>query len=213
MITIEEKLNVFTKLVFERIQEESKVLLKEMEEKNQQIIEEQREKLKLQSEKLINDMAQKGETKKNQMIAKANMDRKIKILEKKKQLLGKLLQELQEKALAFTATSAYDDFFRKTLEEVLDQLRGEEEILLYIKEGDILRYQTVIGEIANTFGFQPGKYSLLPAEENILGGVVALSGNHRLRIDASLSALLQEHEKMVGQMLYNGLEKEGEVNE
>lgn len=213
MITIEEKLNVFTKLVFERIQEESKALLKEMEEKNQQIIEAQKEKLKLQSEKLVHDMVQKGETKKNQMIAKANMDRKIKILEKKKQLLGKLLEELQEKALAFTATSAYDDFFRKTLEEILDQLRGEDKILLYIRQADILRYQRVIAEIAKAFGFEPDRYTILPAEENILGGVVALSGNHRLRIDASLSALLQEHEKMVGQRLYRGLEKEGEVNE
>ncbi|AOT70111.1 V-type ATP synthase subunit E [Geosporobacter ferrireducens] len=213
MITIEEKLNVFTKLVFERIQEESSYLLKEMENKNQQMIQEQQEKLKLQSEKLIQEMALKGETKKNQMVAKANMDRKIKILEKKQQLLHRLLQELQDKALDFTTTSAYDDFFKKTLGEVLGQLKGEEEILLYIREADLGRYRGIIGETMDAFGLQQEQYSLLPAEETILGGMIALNGTHRMRIDASLLALLRDHEKKVGQLLYHALEKEGEHNE
>ena len=212
MITIEEKLNVFTKLVFERIQNESNVLLKEMEDKNQQIIQDHQEKLKVQGEKIINEMMQKGETKKNQRVAKANMDRKIKILEKKQQLLRKLLQELREKAIAFTLTTAYDDFFKKTLEEVLEQLKGEEEILLYCREEDLRRYQERIKEIMGAFGFQQGQYSLLPAEKDILGGMIALNGTHRIRVDASLLALLREHEKKVGQRLYNALEKEGECN-
>lgn len=212
MITIEEKLNVFTKLVFERIQEESNHLLKEMEHKNQQTIQEHQEKLKRQSEKLIHEMALKGETKKNQMIAKANMDRKIKILEKKQQLLGRLLQELQDKAVDFTKTSAYDEHFKKTLKEVLDQLKEETEILLYIRAEDLDRYGEMIKKTIETFGFQQEQYKLLLAEENILGGMIALNGTHRIRIDASLLALLRDQEKKVGQLLYHALEKEGEHN-
>ncbi|MEW9123658.1 MAG: V-type ATP synthase subunit E family protein [Thermotaleaceae bacterium] len=211
MITIEEKFNVFTKLVFERIQQESQGLLQKMEESNQQILKAKEKELTEQKDWLIEEMLQKGKARKNQMIAKANMEKRIKLLEKKQELLQQLLLHIKKKAVVFTEEQEYEVFLKKNLDTVLESLREEKALTLYVTPKDLQSYKEMLSNILKGKGYENHRQRILEAEEDILGGMIVLNEEKTLRIDVSILSLIEDIEKEAGKRLYEVLEKEGEI--
>lgn len=211
MITIEEKFNVFTKLVFERIQQESQGLLQKMEESNQRILKAKEKELTEQKDWFIEEMMQKGNARKNQMIAKANMEKRIKLLEKKQELLQQLLLHIKKKAVVFTKELEYEVFLKKNLDTVLESLREEKALTLYVTPKDLQSYKEMLSNILKEKGYENHRQRILEAEEDILGGMIVLNEEKTLRIDVSILSLIEDIEKEAGKRLYEVLEKEGEI--
>ncbi|MBS3994188.1 MAG: hypothetical protein KGZ33_00210, partial [Alkaliphilus sp.] len=170
MITIEEKLNVFTKLILEDIQ-------KEYEEKHQAISKEnnariEKYKISLEERKthIVDELVRKGKNEKNKLISQASLDKKRRILNKKQGFINKILDDLQNEAIKFTDSSEYEVFLAKILSESLSNFKEERTLRIIVSKKDLEKYRyLILGEV-NKAGFEEKDVLLMAAHEEVTGG-------------------------------------------
>ncbi|MTI66100.1 MAG: hypothetical protein FH753_05795 [Firmicutes bacterium] len=206
MITVEEKLNTFSKLVYERVKKESETSLNSIHEKNNKILKEHREKIKKKAEKIIEKKIRDGEIKKREMISNANTSIKKQILNKKKEMLKDILQGVKNLAFEFTEKKEYENYFKKTFKEVVKDFKKGEKIDLYLTNKDLVKFDKFL----NTYN--EIKIDLKSADESIIGGVIAIKGDS-FKIDASLKTLVEDNKDILGRYLYKELDKVGDYIE
>ncbi|MFZ5968601.1 MAG: V-type ATP synthase subunit E [Bacillota bacterium] len=213
MITIEEKLNVFTKLVLEKVQQEFDEKLMEINQKNNEVIEKHRAAIDQTSKKLLEDLTKKGEAKKNKMISKAKLEKKRKILHKKQELIDRLMENVGKKAMAFTDDEAYQTFFHQSISKVLSSFQGEEGIQLFVTTKDADRFGDFIYQEGEKAGFTKEQMDIAVSLEDIVGGIVVVNRQRTLRIDASIQTVIEEHRQLIGQKLYDAFKEAGDIDE
>ena len=125
MITIEEKLNVFTKLVLGHVQVEYEEKYNEINRQNNAIIEEHKQKLVQKKERIIEEYILKGKNERNRLISQGTIERKRKILSRKQQFIEKIVEELYDMALEFCNSQEYEGFMVRILEDILERFSEE----------------------------------------------------------------------------------------
>lgn len=213
MITIEEKLNVFTKLILEDIQ-------KEYEEKHQAISKEnnakiERYKISLEERKtyIVDELIRKGKNEKSKLISQANLDKKRRILNKKQEFINKILYDLQNKAVKFTDSSEYEVFLAKILSESLSNFKEERTLRIIVSQKDLEKYRYLILSEANKAGFEEKDVLLMAADEEVTGGVVIYNQDMTLKVDALIDTIIEEFKPKIGQKLYDVLKEAGDLFE
>ncbi|WP_425446868.1 V-type ATP synthase subunit E [Dethiothermospora halolimnae] len=207
MITIEKKLNTFSKLVFEKEQKKAQEKLEEIEKENQKIIESHKEEIQAKVKNIIDKKVKSAEIKKRQMISKANVNAKKNILEKKKELLDKIVDDVTEKARIYTDKEDYKDYL---LENILDSLSGldDKDIYVYLTEKDKNKYGYTIEKKLMDKGYN---VKAKITDEDIIGGGVIINSNKSVRIDDTMKSKIEDNKKKIGNILYNALEKAGDA--
>ncbi|MTI70669.1 MAG: hypothetical protein FH751_10515 [Firmicutes bacterium] len=206
MITVEEKLNTFSKLVYERVKKESETSLNSMHEKNNKLLKEHREKMKKRADKIIEKKIKDGEIKKREMISNANASIKKQILNKKKEMLKDILQGVKNLAFEFTEKKEYENYFKKTFKEVVKDFKEGEKIDLYLTNKDLEKFDKFINTYNKT------NINFKSADDSIIGGVIAIKGDS-FKIDASLKTLVEDNKDILGRYLYKELDKVGDYIE
>ncbi len=206
MITIEEKLNAFNKVVLEKSQNEYQKKLEGINEENNRRVNEYKEELKKRSQKIVDDMTSKGELEKNRLISKAKMEKKRSILSKKEELIKKSIGNIIKITEQFTYKEEYQKYMKNSIINVFAAFKEKESIVLYIREEDMKNTQSYIYEEAKKIGLSQNQVKLLPSQENIIGGIIATDQNGTIKIDYSLKTLIKDNKSMIGAKLNEALE-------
>lgn len=211
MVTIEEKLSLFSKLVFQDILNESEKKIKALEEKNAALIEEYRKELIEKSKKITLNMDRKIEQKKSEMLSKAKMEVKQSLLSKKQELLDRILEEQKNKAKEFIHTNEYALFFKKNFEAILSELPEISGLRIEIMERDREAFQEYIEKAVMDNGYSPEKISYIEGSKAMIGGIIVSNIEGTLRYDASISSLLEDKKAFIMERMYEELEKVGDL--
>jgi vacuolar-type H+-ATPase subunit E/Vma4 len=213
MITIEEKLKVFARLVIGNARQESDKKLSETARENERIIVEKRARARETGQRIISELTQKGRVQRNKTISRALKQNKNRIMQKKQQLADRLFENIKREAAAFTMESAYRDFFVRCLCEAFSALRDEDAICIMAAEEDVRRFEEDIYQEGERTGFLRKQIHLVVSGEDIIGGVVAVGGKGDLRVDCSIITMLEEQKKSADRSLYEALEQAVDENE
>lgn len=205
MITMEEKLKVFTKLVLEKVQNEYDERAREIKEKNNKIIQNHKAKLREKSKQIIQDFVKKGEIEKNRMISKAKLDSKKKILNKREELLNKFIANLEKKARQFTYEEEYKNFLENSVDRVLIGLKDKEHICIYVTDKDRDRYGEIMNRLFVKHDFDSQKISIFTLDSEFIGGVIGIDKEESIKIDCTIKTLIEDNKNLIGQMLYEKL--------
>lgn len=212
MITLEGKLSVFTKLVLGKARREFNEKQKEINTQNEGKIQKQVLRLKQESEKIVKEWVKKGELGKNKQISKANLDKKRQILNKKQELIARLVKNLERKALEFTQHDEYKDFLKDILSKVLLNFENDKPVTLFLTDRDLERYKSFILDEAQNYGFSQESIEMLVLEEAFIGGIIGVNKDRTFRINYSISSMIEEKRQWIGQKLYDEFDKAGGVN-
>lgn len=213
MITIEEKLKVFDRLVVGKARQEFRQRLDEVSSENRRIMDAHRARVDASSREIIEKFTGKARSDGNKTVSRALRQKKKRVLEKKQQLADRLFQNVKEKAAAFTAQPAYCDFFGRCLSEAAAAMRGEDGIMLMATGKDIRRFEEEIFRECERNGFPRERVRISVSGEDMIGGVVAVNHKGTMRVDCSISALLEDRKNMIGKKLYDGLKQAEDENE
>jgi V/A-type H+-transporting ATPase subunit E len=213
MVTIEEKLELFTKLVLGKAQYELSDKLKEIEKQNQEKIKNYQQELQKQEAKIIEEINKKGIIERNKQISKAKLNAKKQILLEQQKLMEKQMENLRQKALEFTQHEGYESFLKQALSKIFSYFKSEPFIILYLKDQDIKRYQSLVIEQGKDFGFKEEQISIFSGDIYMIGGVIGINQARTFRIDLSMNALIEEHRRQIGQKLYDVLKEAGGIND
>jgi len=207
MITIEEKLNVFTKMVLGKVQDEYQAKLNELTEKNNILIEQQREELIEKKKKILQEYISKGEIEKEKLISKAKVERKRMILAKKEELIDKLMDNIFKMSDQYTYRKKYEEYIRGVIKRVLQEFKDKNHLNIYVLKRDVERFKELIYNEAKRADFPEDKITIMETKEDIIGGLIAVDGDETVRIDYTLRGLIEENRRIIGQRLVEELEK------
>jgi V/A-type H+/Na+-transporting ATPase subunit E len=204
--SIEDKISLFTKVIIERIELDCKQKEKKVadyfENRKAKIINEQEEQKSNSVEK-----ATKGaESKKQRLILKTQSDLHLAVLKKKREFTERLTAEVEKRIRDFISTKEYEDFLRKAIKEVLSKIAGKQFVILKFSENDIKHRQNMILETINAD--RDTKTYKIETDENLVGGIFAKTGDRRLEIDFTINTILEESDKLIGEVLSSRLNKE-----
>lgn len=207
MITVEDKLNIFYKMVLEREKESFEKILNEIEEKNKIALDEHKNKVSLKRDEMIEKKKKSGKIMKEQKISQAIVETRQKIFRKKEELLEDLLLSIKEKSKVFVCSKEYENYLLRELESILNEVEGKN-IVLYLKLEDNKKYGDSIINLANKLNI---KITFKEANENIVGGFLIFDEDKTYLIDETFKIKIEENKYLVGEKLYETLEKAGDI--
>src|SRR6056297_305859 len=204
--SIEDKISLFTKVIIERIeidcQRKQKKMMEYYENRKTSIINEYEERKRNALEKAKKD----AETKKQQLILKNRSDMHLSILKKKQEFSERLTDEVKSKIESFIATEEYTNFLEKAIKQVLTRFSKSQYVSFNFSKNDIKNRQEIIlktiKSIRNENTFQ------INGVDDLIGGVFVKSGDGRMEIDFTINTILEESDKLIGEVLSSRLSKE-----
>ncbi|WP_432406939.1 V-type ATP synthase subunit E [Wukongibacter sp. M2B1] len=205
MITVEGKLDVFTKLVLERAQNDYEEKKREIDKGNNEAIKKHREVIKEKSNKIIEDMTSRGEIEKNRLVSKAKIHKKRSVLNKKEELLITFIERIEKMAYQFTYEDNYKDYLRDSLVDVLENLKDRENIVLYLTDKDRERFNEILGEIIVSVGLSSEKVEVLSLDYGFIGGAIGVDEERTIKVDCSIKTKIDDNRTLIGKVLYGEL--------
>lgn len=196
MYTIDSKVDLFQKMVYETKKEEKEEEINKLKndyENKLKEIDEEYKKLKIET---MDKTKKDAEKEKKQIISKAKVKVQKRILEEKGKILDKFDEYLHENIKKYLDTPEYNDYFKQELKKVLKEITDEDyaEITLREKDKDLLDLSNYNLNLSN----------------DIIGGFYVVK-NHNIKYDFTIDSKISENSEYIGYLvkeIFNN--KEGE---
>lgn len=206
MILLENKLEMFNKIVFKTKERECEEKLKEVKNKSSEEIEKKKVELEKSSKETIQRRESLANKKKYEILGKVSEDKRIAELQKNEELRTKLVVELEKKVVEFTKTNEYIDFYKDKFASLLEELDAGKYILSLTEE-DKDRLFNIFNEMAKKKNIEL-KYAKL--DNRLLGGFTISDEKETYNIDSSLKGKIEDRKYEIGKLLDFTLKKAGE---
>lgn len=207
MITVEDKLNIFYRMVLEKAEKQEMETLEELSKKNDAAKKEYTEKINKKKEELIQKKVRNAELKRNGKVSAATESEKHRILSKKKELLSDLMGELLKKAEKFAESAQYEDYLLNEMDKATREVE-DKNIVIYLKSDDINRFGGKIFSLLK----KNGKEAIFSdIKVDIIGGFMLSDQEKTYLINNSFNTKIEEKEYIIGEKLYEKLEEAGDI--
>jgi vacuolar-type H+-ATPase subunit E/Vma4 len=203
MITVEDKLNTFSKGIIDKVKKEAEQKLGEAREKSESLFDAEKRKAEKEVFEILEQAKKQAESEKNRIISKALMDKDRAVLIKQKELFERFLDYLGKLAREYTQSSEYLDFLEKCIRNGLASIDSAEGTVL-ITPGDEKEYgdriRLLMENMPEHKNFKTGNVN-----EDIIGGCIIENGVMSVRTDCSLAALIDDCKESIGRQMMNNI--------
>lgn len=201
--SIEDKISLFTKVIVERIeldfQQKKEELVKYYESQRSTIIKDNEKRKK----EAIDSATKDAITKKQQMILRSRSAMHLEVLKKKQEFIKRIMREVKKKIKTFTATGEYIEFLKEAIKQVLSRFSDDQFVNFSFSSDDIKNNQKVI--LSTIKSFRDEDTYKIEANNSLIGGVFAKSGDGRLEIDFTVNNIMEDSKKLIGEYLSSWL--------
>ena len=196
MITIEEKMKLFTKIVYDKIEKYNQNAVTSFNMEYGNLVEEKKTEFTKKAEQIYDQEIKDIQKQKLQILSKARVDEKKIILGKRKEIFDEMISALQEYAKRYVQSDDYARVFFSDLEKVSAELINTRRIELIITNNDSLK---LIEEIKIKLGSFDVQYKF---DDEIIGGFILIDINNSLRIDMSIKSRIDDSREIIGEKLF-----------
>jgi len=200
--TIDDKLRLFHKAIFDKLEDRKQEALKKFEEEKEVILKEKMEELDRVRKAYEKDAVKKAKLKANEIISKEELKRHNEILKIKSELIQETLEQVKKKLIDFADSEDYSNYFKENLNNALRTLKPGSYIL-YAKEQDLKRFQQYINEINSSNSHIDFKTAA--SSENIIGGFMLEDASMKFKYDNTLISKLTDSKEQIGIMVTEAL--------
>lgn len=213
MVTIEQKLSLFSKLLQQDIKTEIGEKIEGMEKEYDEIMSEHKRKVDKKADDIIEHARKKGEMKRLELISKAKMQTKKESMVAKEKYIGVFIEHLKERITSFKKTSEYKDYLRHMIGTLENLDSYKTDFIVYMTEDDKEMYGEYVLDIIAQGGISKDKLRLGIKEENMIGGIILDSPEKNLRIDLSISTVIEDHKDEIVEGIFNAIGEVGGLDE
>lgn len=211
MVTIEQKLTLFSKLLQQDIKEDVDRKLMALDEKYEKKITFSKEQVDKEAELIVQNAIKRAEAKKVEIISKGKMSNKRECMLAKEKYIAAFIDHLKEKIKEFTELEAYKSYLDHYLVQFEDLKGYENKLVVYLTARDFDRYKKYIKEKLGSLGLDKDKLSFEIADDSILGGIIIEDPKLNMRIDTSIATLLEESRGHIIETILGAIEEAGET--
>lgn len=213
MVTIEQKLTLFSKLLNQDIKEEVDKKFSELEKEYEKRIAENKFAIDKEASEIVEQARRRAEIKKVELLSKGKLASKKDMMMMKEQLITRFMTALEEKIKVFTATNDYRVYLNQIIQELKSLKSWENDLVVYLTKSDYEHNKEFIKEALTGIGLKADKLSFEVSEEDILGGLVIKDLIFSTRIDESIRALLEEEKSQIIERISLAIGEAGELHE
>lgn len=208
MILLENKLEMFNKIVYKTKEVECAKKIQEFKDRCNEEKENKKIELEKNSEETIKRRVNLAQKRKYEILAKVSEDKRISELQKNEELRAKFVVELEKKVVEFTQSEEYIVFYKEKFSKLLEELDDGEYILRVLAK-DKTRLFDIYNEMV-----KDREINLIYEEldERLLGGFTISDKKETYNIDSSLKEKINDRKYDIGKLLDFTLKKAGEQN-
>lgn len=201
MVTIEQKLALFSKLLNQGVEEEVEQKKEALDKEYERLMATDKFNIDKEANKIIEEARRKAEVKKIELVSKGRISSKKESMYIREKCIARFMERLINRVEAFIKTSAYETYLIKKIKEIERLKISNEGIEIYLTPYDYTNRQNMIRETFRSAGFDMEKVALKQGDSNLLGGFVIKDQLMNARIDESILALLEEsHDYIMAQV-------------
>lgn len=197
MPSIEDKVALFNKVLFDKVENDYEKKRNEIIEKYKKRKEELLKKKEETEKSLIDISTERAEEKKKQMISKALHESNFKVLKEKREIEERFFKCVINSSSEFVKTKLYSKYLLFSVSKATNLLI-KENLIFYFTKDDILRYGDMIKSILdNHFS----GYLIKEADSTILGGFYIENNDRSKRFDFTLKTLFEENRNLINKKI------------
>lgn len=209
MVTIEQKLLLFSKLLNQSMDQTFEEELKSLEKQYKEKIQNIKETVDLEANEIVEKAKKNYEVKKNQNISKSKVKLKKEMMLLKEKYYNLFINNLKIKLNSFVESKEYKNYLSNILMNLNDELFSNNNVMIYLTKFEYDKYGDFIKEnIKKTFNSNCSFTCL----NTIIGGLIIENTEKSFKVDMTIDSILEENKLFIMQALFNALEA-GELND
>ena len=212
MITVNDKIKLFTKRVLETKQNEYDKKVLELEEKMVYELEDRKKNLVSEREKYEKMLLKGIKSEHVSRLSNARSEKKRRLLLKRKEMMDSLLDGVTEYTKEFVDTEEYENYLYKIIKTNIGIIKTMGEMTIHLRKEDSIKHQKKIETILLEENIKTSEFDFKIYEGRIIGGIIIMKLDKSSRIDMSLDSVIVDNREYMGQLIYELLEEAGEMN-
>jgi vacuolar-type H+-ATPase subunit E/Vma4 len=186
MYTIDNKVDLFQKMVYEKKKEEKEKEIKKLKiEYEEKLKDLDQEYISLKKDTL-EKTRKEAEKEKKQIVSKAKVRVQKRILEEKGKILDIFDEYLHENIKKYLDTSEYNDYFKEELKKVLNEINEEDYAEITLRKND----ENLLDLSNYNVNFS----------QDIIGGFYVIK-NHNIKYDFTIDSKIDENSEYIGYLV------------
>ncbi|WP_040212616.1 V-type ATP synthase subunit E [Clostridium polynesiense] len=200
--TIDDKLRLFHKAIFEKLENKKAEELKKLEVEKERLIKEKQNELEKAKKAFQKEAEKKAVLKANEIISKEEQKKHSEILKLKNSFIEETVLELKKKLIEFTESQEYSNYFKDSLKNTLKIVKPGDYTLL-AREKDLVDFKKDIEEISESLNHI--ELRCIPYKNDIIGGYILEDSNLKFKYDQTLINILLDNKDKIGVMVTEAL--------
>jgi vacuolar-type H+-ATPase subunit E/Vma4 len=196
MVLLENKIDIFNRIVYQQKQEECAKKLKENRRQCREILKAKTAEIDRECEEIVDRRVKLAKQKSCEMLSNENEEKRIRELQKNKIVLLAFLNDLKKKLEEFSKTEEYIEFETRRFKNVIKDL-DEGEYIVYVLNRDI-KLKSNFREIAEERDIY---LQFNEMDEFYLGGFIISDKEKSYNLNCSLKARIEDEKYEIGKML------------
>jgi V/A-type H+/Na+-transporting ATPase subunit E len=199
LITIEEKLKLFTKIVYDKVERENQTVVNEFDREFGNLINKRKKEYQAEADKILKESQREAEREKTRILSKAKIEEKKVLRNMEKKIFDEVINELLEHGKKHRRTGEYEESFIKDVTAVSTQVLTDE-IEFYCNEEDLQKYRDILKNLFKN------KNVIFITDEELVGGFIITEPSQGLRYDMSILGKIMASRETIGNMLFKSLQ-------
>lgn len=209
MITIDDKLELFNKVVLNRAKsalEEEKV---KIEKEHQVEIERYKKEIMIKGSRYSENKIKEGKTRRKKMISDAKRSSKKKLLNLEQDLIDEVMVEVKKRVKEFVQSDAHCQYIEFLLNEYSQSIMELEDFNIFLTYNHFAQCKSCI---ENFFENKIDRtcYEIVESKKDFIGGMIVINQKESIKINLSLESLVDQNQQLIGQKVHELLIENGE---
>jgi V/A-type H+-transporting ATPase subunit E len=194
MTTIDDKLKLFSKIIYEKIEDKNSKAYSEFEKEKEDKLEELKSYMEVEREKALEEASKKAAMKAYELVTLERSKGQKNILLLKQQLVEELVQKIKERFVSFTKELEYKEYLLQ-IARVCAKSLDIGEYKMYLMKDDLERYEK---DIVDIFKEKNINIIVCRGAVDFIGGFIIQRMDGRYRIDYSFLSKIEGSREFIG---------------
>ena len=205
MVTIEEKIKLFYKLLSQSMDKQFTGELKELENSFESKIQKLQDEVDKEAKEIEEKARKKAETKRAESLSKSKVIIKKDIMALKEKYYYIFMDKFNEKLNEFVKSKEYKSYLSKIISNLITEIKSYEkcDLVIHLTKNDIDNHSDFIKtEISKKHDCNVS----FKVSYDIKGGFIAELADKNLKINSSIDAVLEDNKTYIMQTIFETLE-------
>lgn len=204
MVTIEQKLSLFSNLLHRTMEDSFKLEMENLRKEYEEKMQKDREAVEREAENIISMAKKRAEAERTEMVSRTRVELKKEYMFLKEKYFSILMERIKKELENFAESEAYADHMLKLAGKLAALVPASDRLTIWLAGRDMDKYQAVLKQALS--GTERAEIEFLPAGDDMIGGFIACDTDNDIRIDMSFAALLEDNRSYIMQTLFQAIE-------